>query len=107
MSIKYLIEFGEIFRTGKDGEISIATKLGCDVEYACLAAPEQRLYSVRLDRRKDFEYRVRVQASHQDGGKFARVAQIQSTVRPGTVHTTPPILHQQVLRVGSSLQSTL
>ena len=94
-------------RTGKNGEIGIATKLGCAVEHACLAAYYQCAHSVRADRRKDFEYLVRVQASHQDRGKFARAAPIQSSVRPGTVDTTPPIPLPQVLRVGSLRQSTL
>ena len=32
------LEFGEICRAGKNGEIGIATKLCCAVEHACLAA---------------------------------------------------------------------
>ncbi len=54
------VESGEILRTGKNGEISVATELGCAVEHACLAAHQQCAHSVRADRRKDFEYRVRV-----------------------------------------------
>jgi hypothetical protein len=98
MSIKYLIEFGEIFRTGKDGEISIATKLGCDVEYACLAAPEQRLYSGRLDRRKDFEYRVAYQTSHQGRNKLATIFPIHANALAVRGDTTKPIRRRRFLQ---------
>ena len=62
-------------------EISVAAKLGCAVEHARLAAHQQRVDSVRFDRRKDSEYRVRDQASLQVRGNIARVSGIHASAR--------------------------
>ena len=103
LQISYcFFESGEVLRTGKNGEIRIAAKLGCAVEHACLAAHEQRLYSMRLDRRKDFEYRVQCQASHQRGNRIATTVLIRASVLPVKVDTMRPILRRQVLQVESS-----
>ena len=80
------------------GEIGVAAKLGCAVEYACLAAHEQRLYSMRLDRRKDFEYRVAYQASHQDRNKLATTFPIHASALAVTGDTTKPILRRRFLQ---------
>jgi hypothetical protein len=56
---------------------------------------------VRSDRRKDFEYRVACQASHQGGNKLARAVPTRATARLVKGDTTRPIPHQQVLQVRS------
>jgi hypothetical protein len=60
---------------------------------------------VRLDRRKDSEYRVAYQASHQGGSKFATAVQIGANAQAVKGDTTLPIPHQQLLRVRSSEDS--
>ena len=64
-----MLEPCKILSACKYGEVGAAAKLGCAVEYAGLAARQQRPHSVLLDRRKDFEYRVAYQVNHQGRSK--------------------------------------
>src|SRR5437870_7018262 len=57
----------------QDCEVRIAAKLGCAVEYARLAAHQQRANSVRANRRKDFEYRVPDQVNRPISNTYPRV----------------------------------
>jgi hypothetical protein len=51
-----------------------------------------------LDRRKDFEYRVRHQANHQDTSKLPTTFLTRAIVPAAKVDTTQPIPHRQFLQ---------
>ena len=53
---------------------------------------------MRLDRRKDFEYRVAYQASHQGRNKLATTSPIRATVVVVTDDTMKPILRRRFLQ---------
>jgi hypothetical protein len=78
--------------------VGIAAKLGCAVEYASLAAYEQRPHSVLLDRRKDFEYRVAYQVKHQGRSKLATTFRIRASALAVRADTTKPILRPRFLQ---------
>src|SRR5438132_6966165 len=67
---------------GENGEVRIAAKLGCAVEYARLSAHEQGANAVRAHRRKDFAYRVRDQVSLPGPGRFATASRFPANVAP-------------------------
>src|SRR2546421_12731150 len=70
----------EVGSVSEDGEVRVAAKLGCAVEYARLSAHEQGANAVRAHRRKDFAYRVRDQVSLQGPSTFARVSRSPANV---------------------------
>lgn len=63
----------------EDGEVRIAAKLRRAVEHAGLPARQERLHALRLDRRKDFAYRVRDQASLPSRGMRSRGARFRAS----------------------------
>ena len=79
------------------GQVCIAAKLGCAVEHAGLAAHEEGADAVLLDRRKDFAYRVRDQASLPASGNRPRVSRSRPTARRASGGTNPPIPRRQVV----------
>ena len=62
------LQTDEISGVGEDDEIGIAAKFRRAVKHAGLTAHEQGADAVLLDRRKDFEYRVRDQVSLRERG---------------------------------------
>lgn len=57
---------------------------------------QQGANSVRLDRRKDFVYRVRDQVSPPEIGTLPKASRILAIVAAVLTNTTQPILHLQV-----------
>lgn len=92
------LESGKIPGACKDGQVGVAAKLGCAVKYACLTAHEQRLYSMHLDRRKDFEYRVAYQANRQDRNKLATTFPIHATALAVRDDAMKPIPRRRFLQ---------
>ena len=68
------------------------------VEYARVAAREQRLHSMLPDRKKDFEYRVAYQMSHQGRNKLATTFPIHAIALAVRGDTTKPILRRRFLQ---------
>src|SRR5271170_3435354 len=66
----------QILRVDQDQQIQIPAKFRRAVEYARLAAHEQRSHATLPDRRKGSEYRVRAQAILPTLDRFPRASSI-------------------------------
>jgi len=83
---------------GRNHNIAIAAKLRCAVEHARLAAHKQVAYLVAGKRRKDFDYRVRDQVSHQLLSRTATTLPTHASAPAATCSTTlAKILHRREL----------
>src|SRR6266404_1584892 len=79
-------------------KIDIPAKLGRAVQHASLPAHQQGANSVLFDRRKDFVYRVRDQASPLAKGTLPRAWPIPANAPSVSGSTTLPIPHRLVLQ---------
>jgi hypothetical protein len=81
----------EVCRACEDGEVGVAAKFGRAVQHASLPAHEQGADVILRDRRKDFAYRVRDQATLRGQGMWTTVLRSRRNADAGSGDTSRPI----------------
>jgi len=88
---------------GQDHDVGVAAKLRRAVEHACLPSHQQVLHSAGRQSRKDFENRVRGQASLRPAGRTARVSATPAIAPAASCRTTRPTRRPTGRPLGSPL----
>ncbi len=95
-----LLTTGKVFSLGQSRDVRVPTKLCCAVEHARLAAHQQVLGAARSQSQKDFENRVRDQASLRSPKRNPKVFGFPASAVAASCNTTVPIRLRKEKRLG-------